>query len=105
MSKKLVLPKFYLRSFNIENDMEDELSMEEPIIFPEVPKVPEVIQQEDKMTSAETPPIKKRALTQYNIFMKETMALLASTRPELIGKERFKYAVHLWNEKKKMNSS
>lgn len=105
VSKKLVLPKFYLRTNNVENDMmEDELLEEEPIILPEP-------QHEDNVSTTQTDELeqptaelsktKKRAPTQYNIFIKETMALLASTRQDLVGKERFKYAVHLWNEKKK----
>ena len=95
MSKKLVLPKFYMRNNNVEVDIEDDLSMDEPILLPEVVEEPAV---EEKQAT------KKRQPTQYNLFIKDTMAVLATTRPELVGKERFKYAVHLWNEKKKISA-
>lgn len=89
MSKKLVLPKMYFRSNNNDIDIEDDLTEEIPIMTQETTE----IVPEGKS--------KKRQPTQYNLFVKETMALLATTRPDLIGKERFKYAVFLWNEKKK----
>lgn len=95
MSKKLVLPKFYMRTNNVDVDINDDLSMDEPILFPDALQEPTV---EEKQST------KKRQPTQYNLFIKETMAILATTRPELVGKERFKYAVHLWNEKKKMSA-
>lgn len=82
-------------------DIEDELSVDEPILFVETPKDIEPIQEESNAEDVHTIPTKKRQPTQYNIFIKETMLMLASTRPDLIGKERFKYAVLLWNEKKK----
>jgi hypothetical protein len=96
MSKKLVLPRFYMRNNNVDVDIEDDLSMDEPILFPEVIEEHVV---EEKQSS------KKRQPTQYNLFIKEQMAILATTRPELVGKERFKYAVYLWNEKKKVGAN
>lgn len=105
VSKKLVLPKFYLRTNNVENDMmEDELLEEEPIILPDPQheeNVSEAQAGDNEQSTTELGKTKKRAPTQYNIFIKETLVVLASTRQDLVGKERFKYAVHLWNEKKK----
>ncbi len=89
MAKKLVLPKMYLRTNNIDMDIEDDLTEDAPVITQDIA---EVVHEEKT---------KKRQPTQYNLFVKETMALLATTRPDLVGKERFKYAVFLWNEKKK----
>jgi hypothetical protein len=70
-------------------DIEDDLTEEMPVMTQETT---EVVNEEKS---------KKRQPTQYNLFVKETMALLATTRPDLVGKERFKYVVFLWNEKKK----
>jgi hypothetical protein len=97
MSKPLVLPKMYLRRNDIEIDMEDELCCEEVLLQQESPQDVEEIEDNSQSTKS----VRKRQPTQYNIFIKETVALLTQTRPDLVGRERFKYAIHLWNEKKK----
>ena len=105
MSRKLALPRFYLRANNVDFDMEDELLYDDVLINKSQEQFTDIELEQNKLNveidEAKEPTGKKRQPTQYNIFMKETMALLATTRPDLVGKERFKYSVYLWNEKKK----
>jgi hypothetical protein len=98
MSNKLVLPKMYLRKNDIEVDIEDNLSYEEVLLQQEIQQE---LHEELHDVEENKTVVKKRQPTQYNIFIKETVALLTQTRPDLVGRERFKYAISLWNEKKK----
>jgi SpoVK/Ycf46/Vps4 family AAA+-type ATPase len=42
----------------------------------------------------------KKALSPYNIFMKDKMAELKRDHPEMTGKEKFKIVAEEWNAKK-----
>lgn len=42
-----------------------------------------------------------KALSPYNIFMKEKMAELKREHPEMTGKEKFKIVAEEWNAQKK----
>ena len=48
---------------------------------------------------------KKRAPTEYNLFLKEKMAEIKAAGTTLKGKDLMKAAIELWREKKKSNSS
>jgi hypothetical protein len=100
LTKPLALPRMYLRTNHIEIDIDDDLAVEEPLLHVEIEAT-----KADTILEPLKGDTKKRPPTQYNLFIKENMALLANTRPDLIGKERFKYAVSMWNERKKQQQA
>ena len=94
--KKLALPKSYLRGSNLESQFEDELETEDNLIT-------RLETEEDAKgnESNEVLPTKKKRLpSKYNIFIKDTLAILHKSHPHLLGKERFSLAVRMWNEQK-----
>lgn len=122
--KKFVLPKCYMRNPKASDmeDIPDTLDFEEPLVIVEtLTKIPETIatpeaivvpesavtkKKKKEGTKAKKPVIaqaeetKKRKPTAYNIFVKETLANLASSHPQLTSQERFALAIKLWNDSK-----
>lgn len=104
--KKLALPKSYLRGCNLELQFDDELQTEDNLITrlvvedePCNEKAGDSLKVENDENEA-LPTKKKRLPSKYNIFIKETLAILHKSHPHLLGKERFSLAVRMWNEQK-----
>lgn len=115
--KKLVLPRFYYRTHDAQN-MDMELSLDEPVIC----KVEKAVEAVEAVEGTETAvavdavdaskPVvvaakavkavnTKRAPSAYNIYVKETLAVLTKTHSHMTSKERFSLAIQMWNDQKK----
>jgi len=66
-------------------------------VYNETYKVKKVVKSKLDANGVEKP---KKALSQYNIFMKEKMAELKINNPDMNPKEKFKFISEEWSKKK-----